>query len=123
MANKLEAGEFRRAVCRMQRLRCLNAQDGISAPMDAAIFRRSTMRRQSGVLVRAQEMAWYVDYGALDAGLTGNDWALENQTDVECVTSLTYSKVIYRRCAGCCACLRIVAVPEAGGPGWQDHCD
>jgi ATP phosphoribosyltransferase len=44
------------------------------------------------MLVRAQEMARYVEKGALDAGLTGNDWVLENETDVEYVTSLTYSK-------------------------------
>jgi ATP phosphoribosyltransferase len=45
------------------------------------------------MLVRAQEMARYVEHGALDAGLTGNDWVLENESDVERVTSLTYSKV------------------------------
>src|SRR6202050_4155610 len=44
------------------------------------------------MLVRAQEMARYVEHGALDAGLTGNDWVLENNSDVEYVTSLTYSK-------------------------------
>ncbi len=44
------------------------------------------------MLVRAQEMARYVEHGALDAGLTGNDWILENQSDVERITSLTYSK-------------------------------
>ena len=44
------------------------------------------------MLVRAQEMARYVEHGALDTGLTGNDWVLENQSDVERVTSLTYSK-------------------------------
>src|ERR1700750_2686376 len=44
------------------------------------------------MLVRAQEMARYVEHGALDAGLTGNDWVLENQHDIEYVTSLTYSK-------------------------------
>src|SRR6201995_5196645 len=44
------------------------------------------------MLVRAQEMARYVEHGALDAGLTGNDWVLENNSDVERVTSLTYSK-------------------------------
>jgi len=47
----------------------------------------------SCMLVRAQEMARYVEHGALDAGLTGNDWVLENESDVERVTSLTYSKV------------------------------
>jgi ATP phosphoribosyltransferase len=44
------------------------------------------------MLVRAQEMARYVEHGALDAGLTGNDWVLENEKEVEYVTSLTYSK-------------------------------
>ena len=44
------------------------------------------------MLVRAQEMARYVEHGALDAGLTGNDWVLENESDVERVSSLTYSK-------------------------------
>jgi len=44
------------------------------------------------MLVRAQEMARYVEHGALDAGLTGNDWVLENQHDVVSITSLTYSK-------------------------------
>jgi ATP phosphoribosyltransferase len=44
------------------------------------------------MLIRAQEMARYVEHGALDAGLTGNDWVQENQHDVEYITSLTYSK-------------------------------
>jgi len=44
------------------------------------------------MLVRAQEMARYVAHGALDAGLTGNDWVLENNSDVQRVSSLTYSK-------------------------------
>ncbi len=44
------------------------------------------------MLVRAQEMARYVEHGALDAGLTGNDWVLENNSVVERVSSLTYSK-------------------------------
>ena len=44
------------------------------------------------MLIRAQEMARYVAHGALDAGLTGNDWVVENGLDVASVTSLTYSK-------------------------------
>lgn len=44
------------------------------------------------MLVRAQEMARYVETGSLDAGLTGNDWILENLSDVARITSLTYSK-------------------------------
>jgi ATP phosphoribosyltransferase len=30
------------------------------------------------MLIRAQEMARYVNHGALDAGLTGNDWVAES---------------------------------------------
>src|SRR5579884_2329527 len=58
------------------------------------------------MLVRAQEMARYVEHGALDAGLTGNDWVLENNSDVHRVTSLTYSK------ASRTAVRWVLAVPE-----------
>ncbi len=44
------------------------------------------------MLIRAQEMARYVDKGVLDAGLTGIDWVVESGRDVASVTSLTYSK-------------------------------
>jgi ATP phosphoribosyltransferase len=44
------------------------------------------------MLIRAQEMARYVDKGVLDAGLTGIDWVVESGRDVESVTSLTYAK-------------------------------
>jgi ATP phosphoribosyltransferase len=46
----------------------------------------------SCALVRAQEMARYVQSGVLDAGLTGLDWVLENDADVEFVSDLVYSK-------------------------------
>jgi ATP phosphoribosyltransferase len=44
------------------------------------------------MMVRAQEMARYVESGALDAGLTGKDWILETGADVEEVRELVYSK-------------------------------
>jgi ATP phosphoribosyltransferase len=44
------------------------------------------------MMVRAQEMARYVEHGALDAGLTGKDWILETGADVEEVAELVYSK-------------------------------
>jgi len=44
------------------------------------------------MLIRAQEMARYVDHGVLDAGLTGIDWVVESGLDVTSVTSLTYAK-------------------------------
>jgi ATP phosphoribosyltransferase len=47
-------------------------------------------------LVRAQEMARYVEDGTLDAGLTGKDWILENSSQVEVVCDLVYSKASFR---------------------------
>jgi ATP phosphoribosyltransferase len=44
-------------------------------------------------LLRAQEMARYVENGALDCGLTGHDWVLETGADVVEVTELAYSKI------------------------------
>src|SRR2546423_3603740 len=44
------------------------------------------------LLIRAQEMARYVEHGALDAGLTGRDWVLESGLDVATVTELIYAK-------------------------------
>ncbi|MBV8115878.1 MAG: ATP phosphoribosyltransferase [Silvibacterium sp.] len=44
------------------------------------------------MLIRAQEMARYVDHGVLDAGLTGIDWVVESGLDVTSVTSLVYAK-------------------------------
>jgi ATP phosphoribosyltransferase len=44
------------------------------------------------MLIRAQEIARYVDDGILDAGLTGKDWVLENRADVVEVADLVYSK-------------------------------
>jgi ATP phosphoribosyltransferase len=44
-------------------------------------------------LIRAQEMARYVEEGALDAAITGKDWILENESEVVEVEELIYSKV------------------------------
>ncbi len=44
------------------------------------------------ILIRAQEIARYVQDGVFDVGLTGKDWILENRADVVEVDSLTYSK-------------------------------
>ena len=35
------------------------------------------------ILIRAQEMARYVDQGVLDAGITGLDWTMENRAKVK----------------------------------------
>jgi ATP phosphoribosyltransferase len=44
-------------------------------------------------LVRAQEMSRFVEMGTLDAGLTGKDWILENDSKVVVIQDLVYSKV------------------------------
>jgi ATP phosphoribosyltransferase len=44
------------------------------------------------VLLRAQEMSRYVEAGVLDCGITGNDWIVENGSDVIRIAELIYSK-------------------------------
>jgi ATP phosphoribosyltransferase len=44
------------------------------------------------MLVRAQEMARYVETGALDAGITGRDWVLETGAEVKEMAELLYAK-------------------------------
>lgn len=48
------------------------------------------------LLIRAQEMARYVEQGILDAGITGLDWVLETNAQVAEVCELTFSKVSRR---------------------------
>ncbi len=48
------------------------------------------------MLIRAQEMARYVEQGVLDAGITGYDWVLENNAQVHEVCELMFSKVSRR---------------------------
>jgi ATP phosphoribosyltransferase len=61
------------------------------------------------MLIRAQEMARYVDHGVLDAGLTGIDWVKESGLDVTSITSLTYSKQSRQKVRW------VLAVPEGSG--------
>lgn len=50
----------------------------------------------SALLIRAQEMAGYVEQGVFDCGLTGLDWVSDNRADVQRITDLVYSKVSRR---------------------------
>ena len=61
------------------------------------------------MLIRAQEMARYVEHGVLDAGLTGIDWVVESGLEVTSVTTLTYAKQSRRKVRW------VLAVPEASG--------
>jgi ATP phosphoribosyltransferase len=58
------------------------------------------------MLIRAQEMARYVNHGVLDAGLTGIDWVVESGLDVVSAASLTYAKQSNRKVRW------VLAVPE-----------
>ncbi|MBN1515260.1 ATP phosphoribosyltransferase [Candidatus Sumerlaeota bacterium] len=49
-----------------------------------------------GTLIRAQEMARYVEKGTFDCGLTGLDWVVENNAKVHEVCELIYSKASMR---------------------------
>jgi len=60
-------------------------------------------------LLRAQEMSRYVQDGALDCGITGNDWILENRSDVVRITDLTYSKQSLNKVRW------VLAVPQNSG--------
>ncbi|OPX25767.1 MAG: ATP phosphoribosyltransferase [Candidatus Latescibacteria bacterium 4484_107] len=59
-----------------------------------------------GLLIRAQEIAHYVEDGVLDVGLTGKDWILENGADVVEVGEFMYAKEGFRPIRW------VVAVPE-----------
>lgn len=58
------------------------------------------------LLVRAQEMARYVETGALDAGITGHDWVVETGAAVEELAELVYAKQRLARVRW------VLAVPE-----------
>jgi len=60
-------------------------------------------------LCRAQEMSRYVENGALDGGLTGMDWILENESDVKMIDDLVYSKVSQKQARW------VLAVPASSG--------
>lgn len=61
------------------------------------------------VLLRAQEMSRYVQDAALDCGICGNDWILENNSDVVKVADLIYAKQSLNKVRW------VLAVPQASG--------
>jgi ATP phosphoribosyltransferase len=59
------------------------------------------------MLIRAQEMARYVEHGALDCGLTGKDWVIESGLEVVTAAELSYAKQSLGKVRW------VLAVPEA----------
>jgi len=95
----------------MSRLLRLGLPAGSLQEATAELFRRAGYKISFGarsyyptidddeiecMLIRAQEMARYVEQGALDVGLTGHDWILETGADVLEVADLVFSKVSRR---------------------------
>lgn len=64
----------------------------VSLSSERSYFPSIDDREIEPVLLRAQEMSRYVQDGALDCGITGNDWILENKSDVVRITDLAYAK-------------------------------
>jgi ATP phosphoribosyltransferase len=60
----------------------------------------------SCMLIRAQEIARYVEKGVIDCGITGSDWIADNGAEVMTVTKLVYAKT------STTACRWVLAVPE-----------
>jgi ATP phosphoribosyltransferase len=61
------------------------------------------------IMLRAQEMSRYVEDGVLDCGITGNDWILENRSDVLRLSDLAYAK------QGLKPVRWVLAIPEKSG--------
>jgi ATP phosphoribosyltransferase len=73
---------------------------------DRSYFQSIDDDELNAMLVRAQEMARYVEDGVFDAGITGKDWILETDADVVPVADLIYSKSSMRPVRW------VLAVPE-----------
>ncbi|MBI4972328.1 MAG: ATP phosphoribosyltransferase [Candidatus Omnitrophica bacterium] len=84
----LPKGSLQEATFRMFRKAGFN----ISLPSERSYFPSINDREIEPVLLRAQEMSRYVSDGALDCGITGDDWILENKSGVKRVADLTYAK-------------------------------
>lgn len=71
----------------------LFARAGLPAYTNGRSYHASTADPQIDcMLIRAQEMARYVEHGAIDAGLTGFDWVIESGLEIATVTDLIYAK-------------------------------
>ena len=85
----------------------LFAKAGFDISVSSRSYRPSIDDEQlDGRFVRAQEVSRYVEHGYFDCGLTGQDWVLENASDVVEVCSLVYSRASNVRSKW------IIAVPE-----------
>ncbi|MCK9594769.1 MAG: ATP phosphoribosyltransferase [Candidatus Omnitrophica bacterium] len=101
----LPKGSLQEATFRMFK----KAGFSVSLPSERSYFPYIDDPQIDLVLLRAQEMSRYVQDGALDCGITGNDWILENRSDVVRVTDLVYAKQSMSKVRW------VLAVPECTG--------
>ncbi len=101
----LPKGSLQEATFKMFRKAGFN----VSLPSERSYFPSIDDPEIEPVLLRAQEMSRYVQDGALDCGITGNDWILENKSDVVRVTDLVYAKQSLNKVKW------VLAVPEGSG--------
>ena len=101
----LPKGSLQEATFKMFRKAGFN----ISLPSERTYFPSIDDSEIEPVLLRAQEMSRYIEDGALDCGITGNDWIVENKSDVVRVTDLIYAKQSLGRVRW------VLAVPESSG--------
>ena len=73
------------------------------------------------MLIRAQEMARYVEHGVLDAGLTGFDWVVESGLEVVTVSDLIYAKQSRGKVRWVLAVPEASHVPARRRPWQPDH--
>lgn len=81
----------------------------VSLPSERSYFPSIDDPQIEVVLLRAQEMPRYVSDGALDCGITGNDWILENKSDCLRISDLEYAKQSLNKVRW------VLAVPQASG--------
>jgi ATP phosphoribosyltransferase len=101
----LPKGSLQEATFRMFKKAGFN----VSLPSERSYFPSINDVEIKPVLLRAQEMSRYVQDGALDCGITGNDWILENRSDVVRVTDLAYAKQSLNKVRW------VLAVPQDSG--------
>lgn len=101
----LPKGSLQEATFKMFRKAGFN----VSLPAERSYFPSIDDNQIEPILLRAQEMPRYVQDGALDCGITGNDWVMENKSDVVRITDLMYAK------QGMNKVRWVLAVPEASG--------
>lgn len=101
----LPKGSLQDATFRMFR----KAGYNVNLPSERSYFPSIDDAEIEAVLLRAQEMSRYVQDGALDCGITGNDWILENGSSVVRVTDLAYAKQSMNKVRW------VLAVPQDSG--------